>query len=116
MLTHALIAQVLSGFLAGAALTISGAANATGATPVDIYDDRKAIAKGYNAIYEARDSTLSENTRQGRDQVRADISTTKARAKAAEARIDNALAPYVQKNYWCDTCWIRSVILLSLWI
>ena len=93
--------KVLSGFLAGAALTISGAANAA-ATPVDIYDDRKAIAKGFLNIYEARDSTLPENVRQGRTQVRADIATTKARAKAAEARIDTALPPYVSKNYWCD--------------
>jgi photosystem II oxygen-evolving enhancer protein 3 len=93
--------QVLSGFLAGAALTISGAANAA-ATPVDLFDDRKVISKGFLNIYEARDSTLPENQRQGRTQARTDIASTRAHAKASEARIDSALEPSIKKNYWCE--------------
>lgn len=41
--------QVLGGFLAGAALTLSGAANAV--TPVDVIDDRKARSTGFDLIY-----------------------------------------------------------------
>ena len=107
--------QVLSGFLAGAALTISGAANAA-ATPVDIIDDRKAIAKGFLDIYEARDSTLPENQRQGRTQARADIKTTLAHAKASEARIDNDLEPSIKKNYWCVSLHLVYSDLISIFV
>ena len=94
-----MLIQVLSGFLAGAALTLTAPVYAL--TPVDIIDDRKAIAKGFNNIYEARDATLPENQRQGRTQARTDIASTLAHAKASEARIDSALEPSIKKNYWC---------------
>ena len=41
--------QVLGGFLAGAALTLSGAANAV--TPVDVIDYRDVRSKGFDLIY-----------------------------------------------------------------
>lgn len=49
--------QVLGGLLAGAALTLSGAANAV--TPVDVIDDRKARNTGFDLIYGANTRVLS---------------------------------------------------------
>ena len=91
---------MLGGFLAGAVLSVTGAAFAD-ATAMTVYDDRKVISKGFLDIYEARDSELPENQRQGRTQARTDVASTKARAKASEARIDVALEPSIKKNYWC---------------
>eukprot|EP00955_Chlamydomonas_euryale_P053382 355489-Chlamydomonas_euryale.AAC.8 len=56
--------------MAGAAMTLSNAAFAAGgATPVDIFDDRKAREKGYDIIYEARDLDIPQAERDGLTQV-----------------------------------------------
>jgi photosystem II oxygen-evolving enhancer protein 3 len=94
------IVQVLSGFLAGAAaLTVAKGAEAA-ATPVDIFDDRAARARGYDIIYEARDLELDQRVRDGMSQARASLEDTKARVKASEARIDADLEPSIKKAYW----------------
>lgn len=94
------VLQVLSGFLAGvAALSVAGSASAT-ATPVDIIDDRKVIAKGFNIIYEARDLALSQSERDGLSQPRASLEDTRARVKLSEDRLDKELEPYISKAYW----------------
>ncbi len=95
--------QVLSGFLAGAAaLSVSGAAQAEALfTPVDLFDDRKARASGYDLIYEARDLDLPQATRDGFTQARESLETTKKRVKESEARIDADLEPFIKRNYWC---------------
>ena len=59
--------QVLGGFLAGVSLSAASAAQAL--SEVDLFDDRQAIDKGFNLIYEARDDTLTEAERNGRTQV-----------------------------------------------
>ena len=91
--------QVLSSFAAGAALLAAGAANAA-ATPIDIFDDRKARNTGFDLIYEARDLDLPQNVRDGMTQARGDIAATKSRVKESEKRIDSAILPSVQKAYW----------------
>ncbi len=91
--------QVLSGFIAGAAaLTLSSQAEA--ATPVDLFDDRKARSTGFDLIYEARDLDLPQNVRDGLTQARQGLEATKARVKASESRIDTELEPFIVKNYW----------------
>jgi len=92
---------ILGGFLAGAALSVSGAAFAD-ATPVDIIDDRKAVKAGFNIIYEARDSDLPENQRQGLTQARSNLDMVISRVKESESRIDNDLEPSIKKNYWLE--------------
>mmetsp|Transcript_27008 Transcript_27008/g.59067 ORF Transcript_27008/g.59067 Transcript_27008/m.59067 type:complete len:203 (-) Transcript_27008:270-878(-) len=91
---------VLGGFLAGAALTISSAAQAV--TPVDLFDDRPVRQKGFDLIYEARDLDLPQNVRDGMTQARQNLEETKKRVKDSEARIDSALEPSIKKNYWTE--------------
>ncbi|GAX74695.1 hypothetical protein CEUSTIGMA_g2143.t1 [Chlamydomonas eustigma] len=92
---------ILGGFLAGVSLSVSGAAFAA-ATPVDIIDDRKAVKAGFDIIYEARDSDLSENVRQGRTQARSNIDIVISRVRESESRLDNDLEPSIKKNYWLE--------------
>lgn len=91
---------VLGGFLAGAVVTLSGAARA--ATPVDIIDDRKALATGFDLIYEARDLDLPQNVREGYTQARSNLDDTKKRVKDSEARIDSKIEPSIKNNYWTE--------------
>ncbi|KAG1667460.1 hypothetical protein FOA52_012215 [Chlamydomonas sp. UWO 241] len=90
---------VLGGFMASAALVSSKAAFAA-ATPVDIIDDRKVLATGFDLIYEARDLDLSQAERDGMTQSRNDLEATKKRIKEAERRIDSSLDEPISKNYW----------------
>jgi len=92
---------VLSGFLATVALTAAKGASAA-ATPVDLFDDRKAKATGFDIIYEARDLELPQSVRDGFTQARSSIEGTLKRVKESEKRIDNELEPLVQKAYWTE--------------
>lgn len=91
---------VLGGFLAGAALTVSGAAVAL--TPVDVFDDRKVKETGYDIIYEARDTDLPQNVREGFTQARANLEETKSRVKASQVIISSKLEPSIQSAYWTE--------------
>jgi len=92
---------VLSGFVAGAALLASRAAMAA-STPVDLFDDRKAIDKGFDIIYEARELDLPQNQRDGFTQARGSLEETKKRVKESEERIDTGLDAFVGKAYWTE--------------
>jgi len=91
---------VLGSLLAGVAFSAANAASAL--TPVDVIDDRKAIDKGFDIIYEARDLDLPQNVRDGLTQARKDIEATKKRIKESEARIDSSLEPSIAKAYWVE--------------
>lgn len=91
---------VLGGLFAGVALTAANSASAL--TPVDLIDDRKAIEKGFEIIYEARDLDLPQSQRDGMTQARKDIATTIKRVKESEARIDSTLTEFVSKAYWTE--------------
>lgn len=90
---------MLSGLLAGVALTSAKSAFAA-ATPVDLFDDRKARKTGFDLIYEARDLDLPQSVRDGLTQARSDLSATVKRVKESEARLDSALEPSIAKAYW----------------
>jgi len=88
---------VLGGLIAGVA-----ALTATSATAMDLIDDRKARAKGFDIIYEARDLDLPQNVRDGLSQVREDVSLTKKRLAESQKRIETDLEPFIQKSYWTE--------------
>jgi photosystem II oxygen-evolving enhancer protein 3 len=90
---------VLAGFVAAGAALLS-ASQAQAVTPVDLFDDRKARNTGFDLIYEARDLDLPQAERDGMTQARSSIEATKKRIKESEARIDNAVAPSIEKAYW----------------
>lgn len=85
--------------MAGAALATVQKAQAL--TPVDLLDDRKAVQKGFDIIYEARDLSLPQSQRDGLTQARTSLEAAVSRAKESEKRIDTELAPLIQKKYWC---------------
>jgi photosystem II oxygen-evolving enhancer protein 3 len=89
--------QVLSGLAAGAA-AVTLAPKAVQA--MELTDDRKAKATGFDIIYEARDLDLDQDTRDGLAQARKDLNYTKNRIKESEKIIDTTLEPLVKKNYW----------------
>lgn len=46
------------------------------------------------------DLDLPQSVRDGLDQQRKDIDSTRSRVKESEARIDADLEPFIKKNYW----------------
>lgn len=86
---------VVGSFLAGVA-----ALAATPAMAIDLFDDRKAIDKGFNLIYEARDLDLPQATRDGLSQARASAELTKSRILESEKRLDGKVGEFIAKEYW----------------
>ncbi|KAI8107329.1 hypothetical protein M9434_001971 [Picochlorum sp. BPE23] len=89
---------VLGGLVLGGLAAISAPA----ANAVDIIDDRKAKAKGFDIIYEARDLDLPQGQRDGLYQARGDIELTKKRIAESKGRIEGKLAGYIEKKYWTE--------------
>jgi photosystem II oxygen-evolving enhancer protein 3 len=89
---------VLGGMILGGLAAISAPA----ANAVDIIDDRKAKAKGFDIIYEARDLDLPQGQRDGLFQARGDIELTKKRIAESKARIEGKLAGDIEKKYWTE--------------
>ena len=88
---------VLGGLIAGVAALTASSANA-----MDLIDDRKARAAGFDIIYEARDLDLPQNVRDGLDQARGDVALTKQRIAESQRRIESELEPVIQKAYWTE--------------
>lgn len=91
---------VLSGLFAGVAALSVGQAQAV--TPVDLIDDRAAITKGFDIIYEARDLDLSQAQRDGLNEARGSLEATKARIAEASSRIKTTVASDIKKAYWTE--------------
>lgn len=87
--------------LAGAA-ALSAAVAVPAANAVDIIDDRAAIAKGFDIIYEARDLDLPQAQRDGLSQARGDAELTKKRIAESVARINGKLGSNIEKKYWTE--------------
>jgi len=71
------------------------------ATAPDIIDDRKAKANGFDIIYEARDLSLDQDTRDGMTQAREGLKDTKVRVADAEKKLTEA-GTFVDKKYWTE--------------
>merc|ERR1712146_167809 len=70
-------------------------------SPVDIKDDRAAVGKGIDIIYEARELDLPQNVRDGFTQAReggADFA--KKRVAEMVGRLDKSVYPAIEKAYW----------------
>merc|ERR1719230_717184 len=83
-------------------LATTEAARADTPSPVDIKDDRAALSKGFNIIYEARDLDLPQNVRDGLTQARNSVDDTKKRVAESKKRIMKEVLPYIKKAYWTD--------------
>eukprot|EP00894_Picocystis_sp_ML_P004410 jgi/Pico_ML_1/54927/g64.t1 len=93
------------GFAAAASMMVLAAGTAL-ATPVDVFDDRKAIDAGLLEIYEARDLDISVKGKEGGDRFAfkksLPIDQVAARAKAAASRLDGEVLPAINKGYWTE--------------
>jgi len=72
-------------------------------SPVDIKDDRAAVGKGIDIIYEARELDLPQNVRDGFTQAReggADFA--KKRVGEMIVRLDKSVKPAIEKAYWTE--------------
>merc|ERR1719284_552599 len=74
-------------------IATADSARADTPTGVDIKDDRKALEKGFNIIYEARDLDLPENVRDGFTQARASLVDTKKCISESANRIKTEVLP-----------------------
>merc|ERR1712228_955406 len=68
-------------------------------TPVDLKDDRKAKATGFDITYEARDLDLPQNVRDGMTQARSSVADTKKRVVESSKRI-TSVGDDVKVAYW----------------
>nr|ACF24540.1 photosystem II oxygen evolving enhancer protein 3 [Gymnochlora stellata] len=78
-----------------------GANKAFAVTSPDLIDDRKAKSTGFDIIYEARDLSLDQDTRDGFTQARSGLKETKTRVMDAEKKLTEAGA-FVDKKYWTE--------------
>merc|ERR1719498_314061 len=93
----------LGGLFGAVALGAAGASRAqteSVAPPVFI-DDRKAVKNGFNIIYEARDLSLDQNTRDGFTQARTGVADTKTRIADASKLLDET-GKFIDKKYWTE--------------
>merc|ERR1719198_1182026 len=87
--------------LAGLAAVVPKGAYAV--TPVDIKDDRAAVGKGIDIIYEARELDLPQNVRDGFTQAREGGSDfAKKRVAEMVGRLDKSVKPAIEKAYWTE--------------
>merc|ERR1712048_1219979 len=88
--------------MTGLALGLGAVAgkNAFAVTGVDIKDDRGAVKKGFDIIYEARELDLPQNQRDGLSQFRDSGDDTKKRLTESSKRIKTSVLEFINKNYW----------------
>lgn len=89
--------QVLGGLVAGMSLIASRNANAV--SSIGLSDESKQRDNGFDIIYEARDLDLPQSTREGFDQSRGNLETSKARVAEASKRV-SGIKEYIDKAYW----------------
>ncbi|CAG9462246.1 unnamed protein product [Pedinophyceae sp. YPF-701] len=85
-----------------ASLLIAGPATAAASSSISIIDDRKAIDKGFDIIYEARDERKPFSTRDGLDQVRGSLDQAKARVSESTKRIKSSVPASIKQAYWLE--------------
>merc|ERR1711907_171781 len=83
-------------------IALTALSEALAVTPVDLKDDRKAKSTGFELIYEARDTDLPQNVRDGLTQARSSVDGTKKRVAESKKRITQEVLPYIKKAYWTE--------------
>jgi len=69
---------------------------------VDIFDDRKALDKGFEIIYEARDLDIPQAQRDGLTAARTNPAATKKAIQESADRIKAKVATDIKKAYWTE--------------
>ena len=69
---------------------------------MSVFDDRKAVERGLNIIYEARDLSLPQAQRDGLSQPREDLKACKTRFAESVKRVKTDVLPSIQKAYWTE--------------
>merc|ERR1712176_454094 len=92
--------EMMAGLALGLGSVAAQSKNAFAVTGVDVKDDRGAVKKGFDIIYEARELDLPQNQRDGLSQFRDSVSDTKNRLTESSKRIKTSVLEFVNKNYW----------------
>mmetsp|Transcript_15354 Transcript_15354/g.31147 ORF Transcript_15354/g.31147 Transcript_15354/m.31147 type:complete len:237 (-) Transcript_15354:357-1067(-) len=89
--------------MAGLSMVAGGLAakGAMAARNVELIDDRVAKKNGFDIIYEARDLSLDQDTRDGMTQARSGLADTKTRVSSAAGKLEEAGA-FAEKKYWTE--------------
>merc|ERR1712066_172375 len=81
-------------------VTLTITSTALAVTAVDLKDDRKALANGFDLIYEARDLSLPQSVRDGLTQARSSIDDTKKRVVELKNYFNLESLSFIKKAYW----------------
>merc|ERR1719356_768630 len=92
--------DLLNGVALGGFAAVVGKKDAFAVTPVDIKDDRAAVGKGIDIIYEARDLDLPQNVRDGFTQARESDEFTKKRISESVGRMNTEVLANIKTAYW----------------
>merc|ERR1712190_364528 len=91
---------MMAGLALGLGTVAAQSKNAFAVTGVDVKDDRGAVKKGFDIIYEARELDLPQNQRDGLSQFRNSADDTKQRLVESSKRIKTTVLESINKNYW----------------
>merc|ERR1711879_440846 len=92
--------EMMAGLALGLGSVAAQSKNAFAVTGVDVKDDRGAVKKGFDIIYEARELDLPQNQRDGLSQFKESVGDTKKRLTESSTRIKTSVLEFVNKNYW----------------
>merc|ERR1712176_463302 len=93
--------EMIDGLAFAFAAALAQEKAALAVTPVDLKDDRKAKATGFDITYEARDLDLPQNIRDGTTQARTSAADTKKRVAESVKRLE-AVQSDIKVAYWSD--------------
>jgi len=92
--------EMMAGLALGLGSVAAQSKNAFAVTGVDVKDDRGAVKKGFDIIYEARELDLPQNQRDGLSQFRESGDATKKRLAESSDRLKKDVLVSIKKNYW----------------
>merc|ERR1712176_404006 len=92
--------EMMAGLALGLGSVAAQSKNAFAVTGVDVKDDRGAVKKGFDIIYEARELDLPQNQRDGLSQFRESGDDTKKRLAESSDRFKKDVLVSINKNYW----------------
>merc|ERR1712187_139733 len=81
-------------------VTLTITSTALAVTAVDLKDDRKVLANGFDLIYEARDLSLPQSVRDGLTQARGSVDDTKKRVVELKNCLNSESLSFIKKAYW----------------
>merc|ERR1712176_667016 len=92
--------EMMAGLALGLGSVAAQSKNAFAVTGVDVKDDRGAVKKGFDIIYEARELDLPQNQRDGLSQFRESGDATKKRLVESSDRLKKDVLVSIKKSYW----------------